>query len=124
MGTGEIAILVGLAIGFLAIMVTIFYGIRQTVDQSRTLGDRLEAQGLRLEAKIESEVKELRERVESDFKELKESVESDVGELKGSLDSMNGRLSSTEREQARLEGYNRAMSEILGQQSHTHPHDD
>ena len=102
MGTGEIAILVGLAIGFLAIMVTIFYGIRQTVDQSRTLGDRLEAQGLRLEAKIESEVKELRDQ----------------------LDSMNGRLSSTEREQARLEGYNRAMSEILGQQSHTHPHDD
>ena len=112
MGTGEIAILVGLAIGFLAIMVTIFYGIRQTVDQNRTLGDRLEAQFLRLEAKIESEVKELRE-----------SVESDVGELKGSLDSMNGRLSSTEREQARLEGYNRAMSEILGQQSHTHTHD-
>ena len=83
-------------------MVTIFYGIRQTVDQNRTLGDRLEAQGLRLEAKIETEVKELRDQ----------------------LDSMNGRLSSTEREQARLEGYNRAMSEILGQQSHTYPHDD
>lgn len=102
MGTGEIAILVGLAIGFLAIIVTIFYGIRQTVDQNRTLGDRIETQVLRLEAKIESEVKDLGDQ----------------------LDSMNGRLSSTEREQARLEGYNRAMSEILGQQSHTHPYDD
>lgn len=101
MGTGEIAILVGLAIGFLAIMVTIFYGIRQTVDQNRTLGDRIETQVLRLEAKIESEVKDLGDQ----------------------LDSMNGRLSSTEIEQARLEGYNRAMSEILGQQSHTHPQD-
>ena len=47
-----------------------------------------------------------------------------ISELNAELKAQGGRISDLEREQARLEGANGVLSEILKQQSHTHEPND
>ena len=43
-----------------------------------------------------------------------------IRENRDAIRSLEGRLSESEREQARLEGANRILGDVIRQQSHTH----
>ena len=47
-------------------------------------------------------------------------IEASNAVLRSEIREASARVSEVEREQARLEGYNTAMSEMIRQQSHTH----
>ena len=47
-------------------------------------------------------------------------IEASNAEVRSEIREASARISEVEREQARLEGYNTAMSEMIRQQSHTH----
>ena len=53
----------------------------------------------------------------SESRELRSEL---LGELRELRNSFGERISEVEREQARLEGANGVLSEVLKQQSHTH----
>ena len=46
-----------------------------------------------------------------------------IRENRDAIRSLEGRLSESEREQARLEGANRILGDVIRQQSHTHAGD-
>ena len=46
-----------------------------------------------------------------------------IRENRDAIRSLEGRLSESEREQARLEGANRILGDVIRQQSHTHTGD-
>ena len=46
-----------------------------------------------------------------------------IRENRDAIRSLEGRLSESEREQARLEGANRILGDVIRQQSHTHEGD-
>lgn len=47
-------------------------------------------------------------------------LSNEISELNAELKAQGGKISDVEREQARLEGANGTLNEILRQQSHTH----
>ena len=97
-----IATVLGVFIAAFAIVVALVSSINS---QSATL--RTEIQAVRTDLRVE--IGELRE----ELGEIRE-------ELDEGQDRLGNRLSEVELGQARLEGANGALSEVLKQQSHTH----
>jgi len=57
--------------------------------------------------------------------ELMEAIRGNrdaIRENRDAIRALEGRLSEVEREQARLEGENRILGDVIRQQSHTHTH--
>ncbi len=98
MDTGDIAIVATLAVGFVAFLLTLFALMRQSNND------------LRVEIReARAEVRELRNEMRAESRESREQFER-----------QSVRISEAEREQARIEGANRILSDVLRQQSHTH----
>ena len=91
MDTGDIALVATLTVGFVAILIAQFALMRQG----------------------NSEVRELRA-------EVRETRDKTTAEIRDLSDRLGTRISDAEREQARLEGANGTLAEVLKQQSHTH----
>ena len=62
-------------------------------------------------------IRQSRSESRSESRELRSEL---LGELRELRNSFGERISEVEREQARLEGANGVLSEVLKQQSHTH----
>ena len=102
MDTGDIAIVATLALGFVAIMVTLFMLMRQSNNDLR-----VEIREARAEARVEA-------------REARNEAREARNEAREQFEKQNVRISEAEREQARIEGANRILSDVLKQQSHTH----
>ena len=95
MDTGDIAIVATLVIGFIAILATQFTMLRQSNSDLR------------------AETTEIRREARAEARETR-------AEIREQSDRLGERISDAEREQARLEGANGTLSEVLTKQSHTH----
>ena len=126
-------------ISLAAILIALFALMRQMNSQSNRVRDEL------LEAIRENRnaIQENREAIRENrdailanreaIRENRYAIQSLDGRLsesereqarqEGFNDTLNGRLSEAEREQARLEGANRILGDVIRQQSHTHEGD-
>lgn len=98
MDTGDIAIVATLAVGFVAFLLTLFALIRQAN------GD------------LRDEIREAR----AEVRELRNELRAEAQASREQFERQSVRISEAEREQARIEGANRILSDVLRQQSHTH----
>lgn len=98
MDTGDIAIVATLAVGFVAFLLTLFALIRQAN------GD------------LRDEIREAR----AEVRELRNEMRAEAQASREQFERHSVRISEAEREQARIEGANRILSDVLRQQSHTH----
>ncbi len=98
MDTGDIAIMATLAVGFVAFLLTLFALMRQAN------GD------------LRDEIREAR----AEVRELRNEMRAEARESREQFERQSVRISEAEREQARIEGANGILSDVLRQQSHTH----
>ena len=94
MDTGDITIVTTLGVGFITILLTLFMLMRQSNNDNREQSARIT--------------------------EIRTEIRGQGAEIRTEIREQGSRISEVEREQARLEGYNAAMSEMVKQQAHTH----
>ena len=99
MDTGDIAIVATLVIGFIAILVTQFTLMRQANSDLR------------------GEMRQANSELSGEMRQANSEMRAEIREQS---DRLGERISDAEREQARLEGANGSLAEVLNRQSHTH----
>ena len=102
MDTGDIALVATLTVGFVAILIAQFALMRQGNSEVREL---------------RAEVRETRDKTTAEIHATRDKTTAEIRDLS---DRLGTRISDAEREQARLEGANGTLAEVLKQQSHTH----
>ena len=102
MDTGDIAIVATLAVGFVAFLLTLFALMRQSNNDLRV------------------EIRETRVEVREMRNEIRLEMRAEAQASREQFERQSVRISEAEREQARIEGANRILSDVLRQQSHTH----
>ena len=127
---GNLATVVGIAVGFTAIVVALAIFMWQVRSQGnaqlvelREQNATLREQNAALKDENERQRAERERQRDEDRTERERQRDEDRTERErfwSELQRQNGRLSDAEREQARHEGANQTLNAILREQSHTH----
>ena len=113
MDAGDIAIVATLTIGFVAVMLTLFAVMRQGNSELRAEVRETRSQISETRNETSAEIRETRSETSAEIREAR----TEIRELAARFGE---RISDVEREQARLEGANGTLAEVMKQQSHTH----
>ena len=105
--------IIGIGIGNIGILIALFVFVWQTTDSLRSeIRDT--------SSELRSEISDAKSELRSEISDAKSELRIEISDAKSEVREIGNRVSEVELEQARIEGANRILSEVLKQQSHTH----